>query len=236
LIEDNIRKGFFERDQFEAVRRHLPEELHGIVTFAYVTGWRMGSEILPLEWKQIDRKARMIRLEPGTTKNREGRMFPYGDMPELVEVIDQAWRSHEQLRVKGTISPYVFHRPRPVKQPDGTWKLTPGQPIKSIRKVWESACTAAGVHRLKHDFRRTAVRNLERAGVSRSAAMKLVGHQTESIYRRYAIVDEDTLKDAVAKLARAGQGRFGGAEHLATGSTAFANSDKSFAWSAGGGD
>src|SRR5947199_1778054 len=54
--------------------------------------------------------------------------------------------------------------------------------------------------RLPHDFRRTAVRNLERAGVPRSTAMKMIGHRTESIYRRYAIVDEAMLKEGAVKL------------------------------------
>lgn len=62
----------------------------------------------------------------------------------------------------------------------------------------------AGVQRILHDFRRTAVRNLERAGVPRSTAMALVGHETESIYRRYAIVDEAMLREGVAKLDAAG--------------------------------
>jgi len=56
--------------------------------------------------------------------------------------------------------------------------------------------------RIPHDFRRTAVRNLERAGVPRSVAMKLVGHKTESIFRRYAIADESLLQEAGEKLAR----------------------------------
>ena len=55
--------------------------------------------------------------------------------------------------------------------------------------------------RLVHDLRRTAVRNLERAGVPRLAAMKLTDHLTESIYRRYAIVSEGDLREGVAKLA-----------------------------------
>jgi integrase len=65
-----------------------------------------------------------------------------------------------------------------------------------------SACKAAGVPgRLRHDFRRTACRNLERAGVSRSAAMAMVGHKTQAIYSRYAIADEASLKEAAVKLA-----------------------------------
>ena len=69
------------------------------------------------------------------------------------------------------------------------------------RRAWAKACRAAGVPgRLVHDFRRTAVRNLERAGVPRSTAMKLTGHKTEAVYRRYAIVDSGMLQEAAAKL------------------------------------
>ena len=45
-------------------------------TFAYLTGWRMKSEIQPLEWRQVDWTGRVVRLEPGVAKNREGRTFP----------------------------------------------------------------------------------------------------------------------------------------------------------------
>ena len=83
--------------------------------------------------------------------------------------------------------PWVFHRD--------------GRPIKHYRRAWLTACTAAGApYRIPHDFRRTAVRNLERAGVPRSAGMKMVGHTTEAIYRRYAIQDEVMLREASEKL------------------------------------
>jgi hypothetical protein len=54
--------------------------------------------------------------------------------------------------------------------------------------------------RIPHDFRRTAVRNLARAGVSDSVAMKMTGHLTESVYRRYAIADQRDLRVAVERL------------------------------------
>ena len=79
LQEDNTRKDFFERAQFEGVRSKLPAPLRPIATFASYTGWRTKSEILPLQWHQIDRTAGVIRLEPGTTKNRDGRLFKYAE-------------------------------------------------------------------------------------------------------------------------------------------------------------
>ncbi|MFB3073722.1 MAG: tyrosine-type recombinase/integrase [Candidatus Methylomirabilales bacterium] len=86
------------------------------------------------------------------------------------------------------VIPHVFHRQ--------------GEPIRSFRKVWGRAVRLAGCPgRIPHDLRRTVVRNLERAGVSRSAAMKLTGHKTESVYRRYAIVSEGDLHEAVHKLS-----------------------------------
>jgi integrase len=88
----------------------------------------------------------------------------------------------------GAIIKHVFHRS--------------GRPIVSFMRAWRAAVRKAGVPgRIPHDFRRTAVRNLERAGVSRSAAMRMVGHKTESIYRRYAVVAEGDLKTAGAQLA-----------------------------------
>ena len=94
---------------------------------------------------------------------------------------------HERLRNAGRLVAVVFHRD--------------GERIRDFRRAWLSACQAASVPgRILHDFRRTAVRNLERAGVSRSAAMAMVGHKTESIYRRYAIVDAGVLRDAAAKI------------------------------------
>lgn len=77
LGEDNVRTGFFERWEFDAVLAKLPDCLRPLFTFAYYTGWRLRSEILPLTWTQVDLDAGEVRLEPGTTKTKEGRVFPF---------------------------------------------------------------------------------------------------------------------------------------------------------------
>jgi len=187
LKEQNVRRGFFEREQFEAVRAQLPDYARPIVTFAYITGWRVRSEILPLQWHQVDFAAGTVRLEPGTTKNDEGRVFVM--TPELRACLEAQREATTALEQRlGVVIPWVFHRN--------------GRPLKSIQRAWRTACRRAGLPgRLLHDFRRTAVRNLERAGVPRAVAMKMVGHKTEAIYRRYAIVDEAMLREAAEKLA-----------------------------------
>ena len=88
----------------------------------------------------------------------------------------------------GAIVPTVFHRK--------------GQPIKNPRNAWNRACVKAGnPGAWFHDLRRSAVRNMERAGVSRSVLMKVTGHKTESIYKRYAIADVVSLEKELKKLA-----------------------------------
>lgn len=184
----NVRTNFFEEKECHDVLSHLPDELRPVATFAYCTGWRH-NEILLLQWRQVDFPAGMVRLDPGTTKNDEGRTFPFSALPELAAVLQaQKQRTEAVQHATDQIIPWVFHRD--------------GKPIRNFRKAWDNACEAAGVPgRWFHDFRRTAVRNLERSGVPRSVAMKLTGHKTESIYRRYAIVSESDLAEGVRKLA-----------------------------------
>lgn len=186
LDEHNVRQGFYEEDEFQALRASLPDDLTAVFETAYITGWRMKSEILTRQKCHLDLKAGWLRLEPGETKNKKGRMFPL--VPRLRAVLE--WQLERTKRVEqatGQIIPWLFHRN--------------GQPIKSFRRAYLTACKRAGLaNRIPHDFRRTAIRNLERSGIPRSAAMAMVGHLTESVYRRYAIVDERMLNDAGTKL------------------------------------
>jgi integrase len=141
-----------------------------------------------------------LRLEPGETKNGDGRNFPLTE--ELREVLESHITKTRELELRtGTIIPWLFHRS--------------GEPIRNFRRAWVTACTRASVPgRIRHDFRRTACRDLERMGISRSAAMKMVGHKTEAIYRRYAIADEVALKEAAAKMDTARQKSADRTQHL----------------------
>lgn len=120
-----VRSGFFERPDFEAVRANLPEAIRLIMVFAYTTGWRVQSEILPLLWKQVNWTAGTVRLEPNTTKNDDGRTFPFEVLPELADMLRQQWEHTKALqRATGRLIPFVFHRN--------------GQPIKSFKTGWKS--------------------------------------------------------------------------------------------------
>jgi integrase len=191
----NARQGFVEPKTLTAVIGELPAWAKPVVEFLALTGWRVRSEVLVLTWKHVDGRAKVVRLEPGTTKNGRGREFPFNEYPPLRALLDR--QRAEQSRIEcetGAESSFVFPIPGAAHR-DVRYKL--------LRKAWRAACRKARHPRLiLHDLRRTAVRNLERAGVSRSVAMSLTGHQTEAVYRRYAIVDSAAQREGVAKLAK----------------------------------
>jgi integrase len=208
---DNARTGFFEEPEFRAVLAELPQYLRPVVSFAYLTGWRIRSEVLPLAWAQVDLDAGTVRLEPGTTKNRKGRLFPLRALPELEALLrEQRERTDQLQRERGVILPWVFPRQ--------------GRRLYGFYRTWRTACKRAAVlkdaegkpveregkvvivrpellGKIPHDFRRTAVRNLVRAGVSEKVAMELTGHKTRAVFERYNIVSERDLSEAVTRLA-----------------------------------
>jgi integrase len=106
--ENNARRGFFEREQFESVRAHLPEYARPPATFAYLTGWRLKSEILPLQGAKSTSRAGIVRPDLGTTKNNDGRTFPM--TPELRTMLEAQRAATTSLERKtNSIIPWLSH-------------------------------------------------------------------------------------------------------------------------------
>lgn len=195
LTENNVRRGFFNLDDLTAVCAHLPHPIDKIATFAYITGWRIDSEVLPLQWHHVDFEAGEVRIWVGDDKNDAGRVFVMTD--DLRALLDEQHAQHVALQQLGHITPWVFVRMvakgrRGPKSP---------RPVLSIGKAWKAACVAAGLPgRIPHDFRRSAARNMVRAGVPERVAMKLTGHKTRSVFERYNIVSDGDLVDAAQRM------------------------------------
>jgi hypothetical protein len=77
----------------------------------------------------------------------------------------------------------------------------PGERIKDFRRTWQGPAGAKVGPRLRHDFRRTAVRNLVDSGVAERVAMEVTGHKTRSVFDRYHIVSPADLQEAARRLA-----------------------------------
>ena len=175
LKENNVRSGFFEQEELERLLPELPIYLRPVVLFAYYTGWRKG-EILNLKWDQVDLEEKTVRLEPGTTKSGEGRtIYLEGELLQILKEL----RSKRRLDC------------------DHVFLGTKGKPVRSLRTAWDNACSRAGLKgRIFHDLRRTAVRNMVRAGIPERVAMMISGHKTRSVFDRYNIVSPSDLKKA----------------------------------------
>src|SRR4029453_17427749 len=169
-----------------------------------VTGWRINSEVLPIQWRQIDLRVGEVRLDTGTTKNREGRVFYL--TPELHQLLkEQRAIADEIQRQKKKIVQHVFFH-RPITNAGGLGHLA-GHRISEcgFYQAWRRARVAAGSPgSIPHDFRRTAIRNMVRAGVPERVAMKLSGHKTRSVFDRYNVVSDGDLRDASRRLGHTG--------------------------------
>lgn len=178
LDENNAREGFVEHGQFLALRDALPAHLKDPVGFLYHSGWRV-NEMRTLEWRDVF--AGEIRLRIAHSKNKKPRVLPLrGELAEIIE------RAREQHRPDCR---FVFH--------------LDGQALGSFRKSWATACKKAQFSGLLvHDLRRSAVRNLVRAGVSQTVAMKITGHRTAEVFRRYDITSADDLAAAIEQTSR----------------------------------
>jgi integrase len=198
LREAPARAGFVDELQYRSLQRHLRPDLRVVVAVAFTFGWRARSEILSLQRAEVDLNAGTLRLPPGRAKNREARLiYMTGEIKQLVAEqharVDALGRRLAKDRgLDHVIIPHLFpHLAGPHR----------GERIEEFRKAWKRATERAGLPGLLvHDLRRAAVRRMELAAVPRSVAMKLTGHKTESVYRRYAISNDADLRQATRRL------------------------------------
>jgi len=176
---DNVRRGYFGEAEIRAVIANLPFELADFTLFGWHTGMRKG-EIASLRWEDMD--GDVIVLAGKNAKNNENRQIPcVGELADLIARRSAA----RSVKVGDTVMlcDLVFHRN--------------GEPIREFRKSWARACKKAGVRRLFHDLRRSAVRDMTRAGVSQNVAMSISGHKTIAMFKRYDIVDVSDQRQAL---------------------------------------
>ena len=174
LEEHNIRDRVLTPEEFARMLEASPDYLKPVLQCAYHTGMRKG-EILGLTWDRVDLKAGFIRLKGIDTKISEARSIPIGrELRQVLQSLPLAVDS------QGNRVPYVFTRN--------------GQRIKSIREIFSRVCRDAGLTNVVfHDQRHTATTTLRRAGVDALTAMKITGHKTMAVFKRYNTIDEDDL-------------------------------------------
>jgi integrase len=203
LKEAAPRQGFFEREQYEAVHRRLRPDLQVAAGLAFTFGWRMQGEVLTLERRQLDLEADTLRLDPGMTKNDDGRVVYLP--PDLrTQLAAQLERVRSLERKTERVIPFLF--------PHATngRRYRAGERIRDFKRAWVTAYRTAGVPgMLRHDFRRTAVRNLVNAGVAERVAMTVTGHKTRAVFDRYHIVSPGDLQDVAWKLTGTFSGTLG---------------------------
>jgi integrase len=185
--DTNARQGFFEDADFRKVLGFLPADLKDYCLFAFVTAWRK-SEVSCLLWKYLENGVLAIPAKETKTAVKRSVVVA-GELAEIIERRQAARVKEPDGTTRISSNDYIFHRG--------------GERITEFRKAWASAAKKAGcAGRLFHDLRRSGVRNMIRAGVPQSIAMKISGHKTTSMFRRYDIGDDKDLKAAAESVQR----------------------------------
>ena len=187
----NVRQGFLSFDGYQKVLDQLPVSLKPLFICGFHVSSRKG-ELMNLVWSQVDLREGLIVLDPYNTKNKSGRALPiYGDMVDALEnqkqLRDEQFPDCEHVFFWHAGDAMIAH---------GGQRSIPGTPIRVFRKSWVKAVKAAGYPGLLfHDLRRTAERNMTKAGMDQSRRMKISGHKTPSISKRYNIIVADDIAD-----------------------------------------
>jgi integrase len=178
LQGENVREGFLNRPEFDAICERLKPDVKDIVQFLYDSSWRSG-EPKTLTWDKFDQQDWVFRLSRKNAKSKRPRTLTLvGNLREVIE---------RRLEKRRPDCPYVFHRN--------------GKPIKDFRKAFKAAAKEEGLEGLlPHDMRRSGIRNFTKAGLGESEGMSISGHETNSVYKRYNIIDEEMQRQALQRV------------------------------------
>ena len=181
LPESRPRQGFVEQKQYDALAANCSElYMRAMLALAYSFGFRK-AELLSLKVSDVDLLSGTVRLR--TSKNGEPRQVNLTkDTKQLLAACCAAKKPDEA----------VFTR---IEQ---SGKRVA---VADFRGTWEAVTKAAKCEGLLfHDLRRSAVRNMVRAGIPEVVCMKISGHKTRAVFDRYNIVSERDLADEAKKL------------------------------------
>jgi integrase len=175
--ENNARDRVLEPEEFTRLQAHSAPHLQAVNLMAYQTGMRLG-EILHLSWDRVDLKANVIRLQAKDTKTNEGRLVPLPQ--ELTALLKDLYK------VRYLNEDHVF--------------LVKGHSVNAIKTAFNAACRRADIQGFHfHDFRHTAVTNMRRAGIDHLTIMKITGHKTLEVFKRYNSFLEGDLREAASR-------------------------------------
>src|SRR5215469_3426634 len=173
----NERDRIANGDEWKRLLGAAAPHLQRILLVLYTLGPRRG-ELLRLEWPDVDMHRREITLR--NTKNGNTRTVPM--TADVYRIFTELW----QERRLDTQRVFLYK----------------GRPIRDVKTAFDKACRRAAITNLRlHDLRHTASTNLRRAGVDATTAMKIVGHKSERMHRRYNTVEPEDLRRAVSQLA-----------------------------------
>ena len=197
LPESEPRQGFVEQVDFDAIVKHLEPGPALAATIAFETAWRIRSEVLTLTWDRVDLDGGCIRLDGAHSKNGKPRTayLSAAATRMLAEQRGRVVALDQELSRVGTREVFIHTGKGPLR----------GRRQREFNKAWRSATEAAGYPGiLLHDLRRSGVRAMVRSGTPESVCMRISGHTTATVFKRYDIVSDQDLRDAAARRAQFG--------------------------------
>jgi len=174
----NERDRVLSPDEWERLYAVAKPHLKPVLLLAYQLGQRF-SEIINLTWDRVDLQRGFITLRAMDTKTKKPRRVP------LTPVVKATL--HDLAKVRSLTTPNVF--------------LYEGKPLKGIKRAFKTALREAHIQDFRfHDLRHCASTNLRRAGVDTATAMRIIGHKSEKMWKRYNAIEESDLLHAASKL------------------------------------